>query len=273
MEQEFISLVDIVEKDNIRTETGVGVAPLMESIKQHGLLQPIVVYKNAVGKFVIVMGHRRLNAIRKLMWEKLEVGRQILVFPDELTTKKFLLLNTTENVQREDIAPMELGKMVSKFREEFAMNVDEVAASLSIPKGRVQDALEVYQRAPEEFRSVIGWRDDRNSTKNRDKISPSLLKTILGLKLTKAMTHELITLAKKESMTTSQVNILSRIIEASGKDVSIKDAYEIMEKYKPITIALVVSRKEAKEIVEENKMPLGKYLVKVLKKHEGRLVF
>ena len=72
---------------------------LADSIKQHGLIQPIVARENGDGGYTIVAGERRFRAVRSLGLEKVSV----LVIEDGMTDELALV----ENVQREDLHPLE----------------------------------------------------------------------------------------------------------------------------------------------------------------------
>jgi len=77
-----------------------GLDELAESIKTHGLLQPIVVRRVAAG-YVLVAGHRRLAAVQRLGWPKVPANVR-----DEDEDGAYIL-TLVENLQREDLTPKE----------------------------------------------------------------------------------------------------------------------------------------------------------------------
>ena len=98
--------------------------PLQElaaSIKEHGILQPIVVTaKN--GKYVIVAGERRYRAAKIAGLEK------IPALIRTLSAQNKLELSLIENIQRRDLNPLETATAYLKLRDQFNMTLDQIGA-------------------------------------------------------------------------------------------------------------------------------------------------
>jgi ParB family transcriptional regulator, chromosome partitioning protein len=106
-------------------------AELAESIERHGLLQPIVVKPEGQG-YVLVAGQRRLLAHRRLGRERIPAlltsGR-----PDELAL--------IENLQREDLAPLDEAEALAALKNRYGYSQDELARVLAKAKSTISELL------------------------------------------------------------------------------------------------------------------------------------
>lgn len=93
---------------------------LAESIKQHGIVQPIIV-KNEDGVYRIVAGERRWRAARLAGLTK------VPVLLKELSNKQVMEIALIENIQREDLNPIEEAEAFEKLIKDYNMTQDEVA--------------------------------------------------------------------------------------------------------------------------------------------------
>ena len=127
---------------------------LAESIKRHGLIQPIAVKPpNALGKFEIVAGERRWRAC-----ELADIPRVPVVIRDH-DTKETRMLRIEENRHRVDLNAIE---EALAFREALAgppaMTQKELADQLGIEQGTVSNALRLL-KAPEYFQELVIYGD------------------------------------------------------------------------------------------------------------------
>jgi ParB/RepB/Spo0J family partition protein len=106
---------------------------LAEDIAKHGLLQPIGVVADGE-KYHIVFGDRRFTAVKKLNWT--EIPAQIL--PD---AKDAMLLAVTENLQRQDLNPVEEARAFRRVLETAGMTQVELAKAIGRSEGYVSNKL------------------------------------------------------------------------------------------------------------------------------------
>ena len=111
---------------------------LAASIKQNGLLQPIVVRKSAKG-YEVVAGERRLRAARKLGLLK------IPVVLNDVGDKEAMVLALVENVQREDLNPVEKAETYRRLIDEFDYTQEEVARSIGKDRVTVANLLRLLK--------------------------------------------------------------------------------------------------------------------------------
>ena len=103
----LLQLCDIKLKKRIRKNPGE-LQPLMESLRSHGLMNPVVVNS----RFELIAGYRRLEAARRLGWEHIEAT--VLEKTGELP---MLELEIEENVQRRDFSNEELAEGLKRLEK------------------------------------------------------------------------------------------------------------------------------------------------------------
>ena len=110
MKVQEVRLSDITIRRRVRKDLG-DLVPLADSIRRHGLLNPIVLSES----LELIAGHRRLESVRSLGWRHIPA---IVMRQDE--AKARLVLEIEENVQRADLNPEELAE--AYFRLERMKN-------------------------------------------------------------------------------------------------------------------------------------------------------
>ncbi len=95
-------------------------AELAQSIRTHGIMQPIVVYE-AEGRYTIVAGERRFRAA------KLAGLKTVPVIVKKLTQREIMELSLIENIQREDLNPLEQADALARLMQEYEITQEEVA--------------------------------------------------------------------------------------------------------------------------------------------------
>jgi len=93
---------------------------LTESIRKHGLMQPIVVRKDG-NRYVILVGERRWRCITALGWE--EIDCLIADVADDFVA----VLQLIENVQRQDLAPLDVAEHLKRLFEQLKADSDDRA--------------------------------------------------------------------------------------------------------------------------------------------------
>ncbi|MFZ5722183.1 MAG: ParB/RepB/Spo0J family partition protein [Pseudomonadota bacterium] len=118
-------------------------AELAESIKAQGLMQPIVVRPIGEKKYEIIAGERRWRAAQLAGMEK--VPCVIKDVADEAA----LAMSLIENIQREDLSPMEEAVALNRLQEEFSLTHQEVADAVGKSRATVTNLLRLLSLAPE----------------------------------------------------------------------------------------------------------------------------
>ena len=120
---------------------------LAESIREKGLLQPILVAKADTG-YYIVAGHRRVEAHKWLGKEKIK-ARVIKVNEEDLAS-----LALIENLQREDLDLIETAMALKKYKEEFGKTLEEIGKEIGKTKGYVSQILNVLNLPDEIIKDI-----------------------------------------------------------------------------------------------------------------------
>jgi ParB family chromosome partitioning protein len=201
---------------------------LSESIKQQGVLQPLVVRRQATGQFEIVVGERRWRAAQMAGLKTVPVVIKDLSNED---TAKIALI---ENLQREDLNAMDQARGLLRLQREF--NLSQEALAGSVGKSRtsvtnllrllnlsieVQDLLESGEIDMGHARAILGLPDDKQL---------SLAQEVVEKSLSVRETERLVS-SKKTTSTTSKPGVLKdpntlslerQISETLGAKVEIK---------------------------------------------------
>lgn len=120
---------------------------LIASVKQNGILQPVTV-RPVEGGYQLVTGERRFRAAQQLGFNRIPaVVREI---PDE----KMLELALVENVQREDLNPIEKAKAYNELIETFSLTQDEAARRVGQDRSTVANFIRLLQ-LPEEVQAYV----------------------------------------------------------------------------------------------------------------------
>ncbi|WP_409478629.1 ParB/RepB/Spo0J family partition protein [Pseudobdellovibrio sp. HCB154] len=121
---------------------------LAQSIKENGILQPIVVRKRQAGGFEIVAGERRWRASQLAGLH--EIPALIKTFSDQ----DALQLALIENIQREDLDPIEEAESYQRLMEEFNLSQQQVAEKVGKERSSVANAVRLLV-LPFEIKNMI----------------------------------------------------------------------------------------------------------------------
>jgi len=121
---------------------------LAESLKNNGLVQPPTVRRLPSGKYELIAGERRLRAAQLAGWTKIRVT---LVEADNQTAA---VMTTTENLQREDLNPIEEAVSYKTLQDEFNLTQAEVAEKVGKGRATVANATRLLE-LPEEVRLLV----------------------------------------------------------------------------------------------------------------------
>ena len=112
---------------------------LADSIKQHGILQPLVVSDKGSGQYELIAGERRLRASKLAGLEKVPA---IIRSFDEQQKLELALI---ENVQRAELNPIETAVAYRKLMDEFNLSLDEVSERMGKAKSTVSNIVRLLQ--------------------------------------------------------------------------------------------------------------------------------
>ncbi len=113
---------------------------LTDSIREHGILQPLVVSLTERGDYELIAGERRLRASKALHLDKIPV---VVRAPEE--EHKKLELALIENIQRQDLNPVEEARAYKKMMTDFGLRQEDVATKVGKSRPAVANALRLLE--------------------------------------------------------------------------------------------------------------------------------
>ena len=112
---------------------------LSESIKEHGLLQPIIVIENEDSTYTLVAGERRLRAHKLANIEKIKA---IIIDTDEFKLRELALI---ENIQRDDLNIIELAYCYAQLLNEHSITHEELSRKVFKSRTSITNTLRLLQ--------------------------------------------------------------------------------------------------------------------------------
>jgi len=122
---------------------------LAASIRQHGVLQPILVSEREPGRYVLVAGERRWRAARLAGMETVPA-----VIRERLDEEHHLELALVENLQRRDLTPLEEARAYEQLRTKLGLSQAEIAGRVGIDRSTVSNALRLL-KLPAEVQELV----------------------------------------------------------------------------------------------------------------------
>jgi ParB family chromosome partitioning protein len=126
---------------------------LSASVKEHGILQPILVRPLDGGRYQLIAGERRWRASRMA---GLETIPALIEDIDDDTALEIAII---ENLQREDISPLDEAAMYDRMVHEHGYSIRKLADKLGKDKGYLENRLRLAD-APQEVRELVSLRKD-----------------------------------------------------------------------------------------------------------------
>jgi ParB family chromosome partitioning protein len=127
-----------------------GLAELARSLRESGMVQPILVRPHGRG-YQIIAGERRWRAARQAGLERVPIA--VRDVPDD----QLLELALVENIQREELSPVEEAQAYHRLQEEFSLTQEQVAAKVGKDRSTVANTLRLL-RLPAEIRALMDAR-------------------------------------------------------------------------------------------------------------------
>ncbi|MFZ9406846.1 MAG: ParB/RepB/Spo0J family partition protein [Burkholderiaceae bacterium] len=115
---------------------------LASSISQHGIMQPIVVRPLGEGRYEIIAGERRFRAARLAGLE------EVPVLVREVSDQNALAMALIENIQREDLNPLEEAQAIRRLIDEFSYTHEQAAEAIGRSRSATSNLLRLLNLAP-----------------------------------------------------------------------------------------------------------------------------
>jgi ParB family transcriptional regulator, chromosome partitioning protein len=209
---------------------------LKESIKEHGILQPIIARKSIKG-YEIVVGERRYRAAKAAKLDKVPVVVR------ELTDKQMMELAVLENLQREDLSPIEEGNAYQLLMEKLDLTQEQLAKRLGKSRPHIANHIRLLSLPTQIQQLIID-----------DKITMGHGRALLGLRK-KEKLQIVVEKIIKESLNVRQLeklihdlneNVSRETKKPEKKDVFLKEQETFLRERFGTNVSIKQSKKKGK---------------------------
>lgn len=251
---------DVIHDNNFQPRTHYDSAKLEDlkaSIKEKGVLQPILV-REKNGEYEVVAGERRLRAARALNM------KEIPVIIKALTDQEALVIALVENIQREELNPMEEAEAFKRLIEEFHYTQDAVADSVGKDRSTVSNLLRLLKLPAEIQKSVYD-----------ETLSVGHARALLSVEDSREQKRLFDRTLKKGLSVRELENLVRRRAEATGRSaarIKARKNHEILtleedlQKALGTKVAIVAQQKKGKIVIEYYSLDDLDRLVALLKR-------
>jgi ParB family transcriptional regulator, chromosome partitioning protein len=204
-------------------------AELAASIREHGVIQPLIVSPKGDGTYILIAGERRWQASQKAGL------RTVPVIPREASNQELLEIALIENVQRADLNSMEEAEAYRQLVEEFGLSHEAVAKRVGKNRVTVTNTLRLLGLAETVKQALVDGKLTEGHARallalSTQKAQASILQTVLNLSLSVRQTEELVrklagqkpVKAKKPSRNADVHDVEKRLQNSLGTKVALK---------------------------------------------------
>ncbi|KRW61015.1 ParB/RepB/Spo0J family partition protein [Pseudomonas sp. TTU2014-080ASC] len=147
--------LDLIQRGKYQPRRDMDPAALEElasSIKTHGVMQPIVVRPIGGGRYEIIAGERRWRASQQAAVDK------IPAMVRELSDESAIAMALIENIQREDLNPVEEAMALQRLQQEFQLTQQQVADAVGKSRVTISNLLRLIA-LPDEIKTLLSHGD------------------------------------------------------------------------------------------------------------------
>lgn len=184
--------IDLIKPNPLQPRKNFNESTLLElasSIKEHGILQPILVYEDD-NEYFLIAGERRLRASKLA---KLNTIKAIVV---DIKPEKLRELALIENIQREDLNPIDLAISYDALIKDYNITQDELASRLQKSRTQITNTISLLRLPKEAQKLLIDGKISQGHAKVLVNLSGDdfdlALNSILGQKLSVRETENLV---------------------------------------------------------------------------------
>ncbi len=204
-------------------------AELAASIREHGVIQPLIVTPNSDGTFILIAGERRWQAAQKAGL------RTVPVITRQASNQELLELALIENVQRADLNSMEEAEAYRQLVEEFGLSHEAVAKRVGKSRVAVTNTLRLLSLADVVKQALVDDKITEGHARallalSTQKAQASALQTVINLSFNVRQTEEYVRKlggqkpikAKKPSRNADVNDVEKRLQRSLGTKVALK---------------------------------------------------
>lgn len=132
-----------------KTFNEASIEELAKSVREHGIVQPLVVTRIGEGKYRLIAGERRFRAAQRAGLESVPA-----VVKETMTDSDVLQVALIENIQREDLNPIEEAYAYHQLHEDFGLTQEEIAKRVGKERSTVANCLRLL-RLPDAVKKLL----------------------------------------------------------------------------------------------------------------------
>ncbi len=125
----------------------VEIADLADSIREHGVLQPLVV-RRVEDRFELIAGERRLRAAQAASWQRVPVQLR------EVTDQQMAELAIVENIQRKDLNALEKAASFQSYLQQYQCTQEDLAKRIHIDRSTIANLIRLLE-LPEQVKQML----------------------------------------------------------------------------------------------------------------------
>jgi len=202
---------------------------LAASIREHGVIQPLIVSPHSDGTFILIAGERRWQAAQKAGL------KMVPVITRQASNQELLELALVENIQRADLNALEQAEAYRQLVEEFGLSHEAVSRRVGKSRVAVTNTLRLLGAADVVKQALVDGKITEGHARallmlSTQKAQASALQTIVNLSLSVRQTEELVRKlsgqkpikAKKPTRNADVSDIVKKLQHSLGTKVSLK---------------------------------------------------
>ena len=199
---------------------------LTDSIKNHGVISPILVREMGLNKYEVIAGERRLRASKKAGLTT------IPCLIDQKKDQDALESALIENLQREDLNAVEEARGYDRLKREFGLTQDEVASSTGKARSTIANSLRLLNLSPKVLDMLSTGQIEKGhakllvamSTEDAERAANNIIKNKLSVKELSGLSRSKKTSSKniKKTKDTDLLNVEEEMSEGFGHKVEIE---------------------------------------------------
>lgn len=212
---------------------------LANSIKEHGIIQPILVRKEE-NYFKIIAGERRWRAARIAGLKKIPILEKVL---DKKQTMEISLI---ENLQREDLNPIEEARAYKKLIDEFNITQEDIASRIGKSRPTISNTMRLLALDTR----VLNYLVDGTLSEGHGKTIVSIENNEIQYEIAKRIIDEGLNVRQTEALIKNINNAKKKIKVKPVKDIYIKDIEDKLKSALGTKVSINSGRKKGKIEIE-----------------------
>jgi len=218
---------------------------LSDSIKKHGILQPIVVVEKD-DSFMIIAGERRFRAAKMAGLDKIDA------IVADLESKNLRELALIENIQRENLSPIELAHSYKELIKEYNITQEELSSIICKSRSHIANTMRLLNLSPYTQELISSGKLTQGHAKvlvGLDEASEKLIAdTVVGQKLSVRECEELIKRLKSKNEDKKEIKPDKKELNVPKVDDAVKIIKELGFKVKNSRNKLVIDFEDEKSV-------------------------